>query len=138
MGHPYIMLLARYFCVSPNLINTVQGFLNIVELLISAGADVDSLSGDGCSPLYYAVLGRHLPVVKLLISKGCDINQPDLEGTSPLHGSAQVGSMDSCKLLVEAGANISAEDNLGRTTAALAKEMGLVEMMSYLEDIKKA
>ena len=42
--------------------------------------------------------------------------------------------MESCKLLVGAGADITAADNLGRTPAALAKEMGLVDMMHYLEN----
>lgn len=72
-------------------------------------------------------------MVKLLLAHGCDINQSDLEGTSPLHGSAQVGSLESCELLVAAGAVINAADKLGRTPAALAKEMGLVDMMHYLE-----
>ena len=43
--------------------------------------------------------------------------------------------MESCKLLVAAGADITAADNLGRTPTALAKEMGLVDMMHYLENI---
>ena len=29
-----------------------------MELLVDAGADIDILSGDGCSPVYYAVLGK--------------------------------------------------------------------------------
>ena len=35
-----------------------KGFLEVVELLLNAGADKDLLSEDNCSPLYYAVLGQ--------------------------------------------------------------------------------
>ena len=49
----------------------------------------------------------------------------------------QVGSMESCRLLVSAGADAGAADKLGRTPAALAKEMGLADMMHYLESLSK-
>ena len=35
-----------------------KGFLEVVELLLEAGADKDLLSEDNCTPLYYAVLGQ--------------------------------------------------------------------------------
>ena len=34
-----------------------KGFLQVVEVLLSAGADINLLSEDNCTPLYYAVLG---------------------------------------------------------------------------------
>ena len=46
--------------------------------------------------------------------------------------------MDCCKLLVAAGADIHAADKLHRTPVALAKEMGLVEMMHYLDSLVHA
>ena len=36
----------------------MQGFSEIVQLLLNAGADKDSLSEDNCTPVYYAVLGE--------------------------------------------------------------------------------
>ena len=36
----------------------MQGFTEIVQLLLKAGADKDCLSEDNCSPLYYAILGE--------------------------------------------------------------------------------
>ena len=35
-----------------------QGFCDIVDILLTSGADRDVLSEDGCSALYYAVLGQ--------------------------------------------------------------------------------
>ena len=36
----------------------VQGFEEIANVLLSNGADKDSLSDDYCTPLYYSVLGQ--------------------------------------------------------------------------------
>ena len=36
----------------------MQGFSEIVQLLLNSGADKDSLSEDNCTPVYYAVLGE--------------------------------------------------------------------------------
>jgi len=103
-----------------------------VELLLSAGANKDSLSEDNCTPVYYAVLGKHYGIVKLLIDQNCDIQQADLEGTSPLHGSVMVGSLDTCKMLVGAGADTTVKDKLGRKPADLAKEFGFIDLLNYL------
>ena len=44
-----------------------KGFLEVVELLLEAGADKDLLSEDNCTPLYYAVLGQHIMMVMMLV-----------------------------------------------------------------------
>ena len=38
----------------------LQGFDEIANVLLSNGADKDSLSDDYCTPLYYSVLGQQL------------------------------------------------------------------------------
>ena len=42
----------------------VQGYDEIANVLLSNGADKDSLSDDYCTPLYYSVLGQLLLVIK--------------------------------------------------------------------------
>ena len=51
--------------------------------------------------------------------------------------TVQVGSLESCKVLVTGGADITAADKLGRTPADLAKELGQVEMMRFLQAASK-
>ena len=45
-----------------------KGWLEVVELLLDAGADKDLLSEDNCTPLYYAVLGQTELEKHLMIS----------------------------------------------------------------------
>ena len=66
MAHQYTTLQERYkqlqkkhmfvFYVWKRTI--MQGFSEIVQLLLNSGADKDSLSEDNCTPVYYAVLGE--------------------------------------------------------------------------------
>ena len=39
-------------------LSDLQGFDEIANVLLSNGADKDSLSDDYCTPLYYSVLGE--------------------------------------------------------------------------------
>ena len=57
--------------------------------------DVNAMSGDYCTALYYAVLGNHMEIVKQLVNKGGNqtINETDWDGLTPLHNAALLGLM---------------------------------------------
>ena len=60
-------------------------------LIETPGCDIDSLSEDDCTPVYYATLGNQKEIVAMLVGAGGRVNDPDLEGVTPLHGAAQFG-----------------------------------------------
>ncbi|KAL6862834.1 hypothetical protein ACO1O0_003072 [Amphichorda felina] len=94
-----------------------RGYLDAVEYLIKAGADVNEynlyISGSR-SPVQFAVeLGR-LDILDYLVKAGADINQhrqQDEECLTPLQCAVQLGRLDIVKYLVEAKADID-EHNL--------------------------
>ena len=45
--------------------------LDVMKLLLAAGADVNKACADGCSPLHIAVQDGHAGVVSLLIGRDC-------------------------------------------------------------------
>jgi ankyrin repeat protein len=61
-----------------------QGHLEVLLLLISAGAPVDSLRSDGVTPLSAAAQNGHLNIVRILAGAGADINRADGSGVTPL------------------------------------------------------
>ncbi|MDP7135588.1 MAG: ankyrin repeat domain-containing protein, partial [Planctomycetota bacterium] len=67
-----------------------QGQREIVELLISNGADVNAKRSDGAIPLHYAVYYDRMENVEILLSKGADLNAKDgdQKGATPLHEAA--------------------------------------------------
>jgi len=63
-----------------------RGHKEIVELLITAGADVNAKGDYGWTPLHKAAAAfeDHKEVVELLIAKGADVNAKDMHGETPL------------------------------------------------------
>ena len=70
---------------TPLLIAAMEGHNEVVELLISKGADVDARwHGDGATPLRFAAARGYKEIVELLISKGADVNAKAVTGETPL------------------------------------------------------
>jgi len=53
---------------------SIRGQLDLVKLLIKAGASVNVKNKYGYTALMYASINNHLDIVKLLIKAGADIN----------------------------------------------------------------
>lgn len=90
---------------------------NIVELLLEAGADVNSKSlfeaGDppvvypdyvAATPVLVAALRKNLDMVDLLIKAGADLNVSTSLGT-PLYVAVALNQLETAKRLIEAGAD---------------------------------
>lgn len=66
-------------------------YVEIVELLIDAGAKMDIPIRDGLTPLHFASSMGSFEVVKILVDRGADVNVRDIsvdDGARPLHLAA--------------------------------------------------
>ena len=61
-----------------------KGNIEISQLLINAGTDVNKVGGRGATALLYAVQSSNYELVKLLIEKGADIHVKDSAGRTAL------------------------------------------------------
>jgi ankyrin repeat protein len=86
-----------------------HGHEDVVEYLLSKGADHSAWSGD---PLKEACDNGHLGVVKKLLAAGADINQGN-----PLERAAQHGRKDIVDYLLSKGADAAAGNNEAFTSA---------------------
>ncbi len=80
-----------------------------LQLLITAGADVNKADKDGKTPLYWATSKGHTECVKLLLAApGIDVNKASKKGYTPLYWAARDGHTEIVKLLLAApGIDIS-------------------------------
>ena len=111
------------------------GDVEMVQVLLDYGVDVNADNGFGCTPLTFASLGGHHNeprVARLLIEHGADPNTRDAKGTTPLHRASRCGRIEVVRLLLEHGANVEMKDNVGRTALDDASGEQLEEIVKLL------
>jgi len=108
-----------YIGLSPLHISAFQGRNEIVDLLISKGADVNVNSIDHGTPLHGAATRE---VAESLISKGADINAVQKNNMTPLHGASFRGNIDVAELLLDKWADPSCPDHNNQTAIDYAKD----------------
>jgi hypothetical protein len=97
-----------------------EGHLNVVKVLVAAGASLRRRDDSGFSPLDQAVGEGNLEMVRFLLNAGADVNGPTVNG-SPLHTACAWRRPKIAKLLLESGADPSVVDAEGHTPAALTR-----------------
>ena len=96
----------------------VRNHLQVVELLIAHGAEIDMLKTDfGTTALGAATWYNHHKIVRLLLENGADPNQhSDFNmGHAPMHWAFVQGGTESAKALLESGADVNILTNRGAT-----------------------
>ena len=81
----------------------------IVRFLIEKGADIESKSIDGSTPLSWAITHNDADLVNYLCSKGADVNYSS-DGIKMLTQATYKGSTEMVKTLLENGANPNTGD----------------------------
>ncbi|XP_067845865.1 ankyrin repeat and SOCS box protein 12-like [Heptranchias perlo] len=84
-----------------------KGHLSCLEVLLSHGAEVDSLDVKAQTPLFTAVSGRHLHCVQALLRAGANPNGSIYNNCSPVLTAAREGDADILKALLEHGAEVN-------------------------------
>ena len=139
-----------------------RGRGDVIELLLAAGADPNSVNvvgrtpfqlasaihnydvkqffpsfatfGFTRSPLHEAAGENSAERVRALIAEGENPNSFDSEGNAPLHLAAHVGALETAEALITGGAVVDIRDGLDRTPLMLATggEVNAVEMVMLL------
>jgi ankyrin repeat protein len=116
-----------------------SGNLDVVELILSAGADINAIAGEHGSALLTAIIARHrwdgVPdcrVVEFLLQKGANVNMITPAKTWPLQTATNYHDFECATLCVQAGAEVGWRDGNGSTmfeNAAIFGEQEIFEML---------
>jgi len=90
-----------------------RGFLDIVQLLVEHGADVNHKDSRDWSPLIAALDQNHSAVAEYLINRGADVEVRLQSGRDALMVAAEHGATNLIHLLIEKGAKLNHSDDNG-------------------------
>ena len=79
---------------TPLLFAAREGHLDMVQLLVGAGASLEKADADGVTPLLMAVLNGRFEVAKFLLGKGANVNAMDWYGQTPLFAAVDYRNVD--------------------------------------------
>lgn len=115
--------------------------LDVIRLLLNAGVLVNTLDGEGRTPLHHAALLGFVKAAELLLKHGAYPNIPDERGLTPLHLVAGKSRARWCKqkeyckivqLLVKDSASCNMRDHKGKTALHYAAIYGYPEVAKTL------
>ncbi len=118
---------------TPFLLAAAAADVEIMRMLLNAGADPNLKSKDGSTALMMAAgVGRvnerrnkdeeakALQAARLALELGNDVNAANARGRTAMHGAAGIGADSMIQFLVEKGANLDAKDRQGNTPLIVA------------------
>mmetsp|Transcript_45962 Transcript_45962/g.114282 ORF Transcript_45962/g.114282 Transcript_45962/m.114282 type:complete len:243 (+) Transcript_45962:97-825(+) len=119
-----------------------QGEVDIIQLALSAGVDVNAETKLGRTALHFACVGNHPRAIKWLVDHGADINKPTIALLTPLHLAARSGAEDAVKCLLsdfpDKQVFADMEDNERLTPLDVAKTNAIkTHIHKYLDRNKK-
>jgi ankyrin repeat protein len=80
--------------MTPLLYAARDGRMDIVGMLLDAGANVNERDANDIPPLIIAITNNHPDVALLLIERGADVNAADWYGRTPLWAAVETRNMD--------------------------------------------
>jgi ankyrin repeat protein len=108
-----------------------HGNKDIVEYLISQGADIYAKNSAGRGTLWYALMD-HFDIVNDLLSRGLDVNAKDFNGVTALMHICMSNRVKMAELLIAKGADVNLKDNEGKTALIYVAEGARIELAEIL------
>src|SRR5690349_17330554 len=113
--------------LTPLLFAARQGCVECAQILLDAGAKINTADPDGISPVLMAIMNGHYDTAAFLINRGADPNLADETGQTALYAAVhfntmpisnrpspkvideKVSSLELIQLLLDKGANVNAQ-----------------------------
>ena len=118
------------------------GSLELVDVLIKRGANLNTEDKGGRTPLTTSVIAKRHNVTLELLKLGADINRPGIDGLTPLQLAVKCLDIDVFKILIHAGANVDAINIRGQSTLRFIQDYQHIDFSEnsrviFIELLKK-
>ncbi|CAM9362042.1 unnamed protein product [Laminaria digitata] len=112
-----------------------RGELDLIDLLLSAGAYIDARKIEGCTPLHAAPCGYWEDcggAAAILLHRGAAMDTIDMLGRSPLHIAAERDHLPATRALLAAGADSTLRCFSNQVPLHAAVQAGRAEVVREL------
>ena len=107
------------------------GDTDIIDLIHTHFPNIESKTGQGCTPLMVAASNCKLPAVKWFLEKGANVNCEDNREWNTLHHAAQGGDTDIIDLIHTHLPNIESKTDVGSTPLMVAAISGKLDGVKW-------
>ncbi|KAI8333604.1 ankyrin repeat-containing domain protein [Chlamydoabsidia padenii] len=111
----------------------IRGDVDVVRVLLQAGADPNVTDHAGYTPLHEAALRNRGNVVRLLLENGANVNAKGVDLDTALHDAIDNGHPDVVEILLQFGADPHIRNSKGMSPMEMAKELDLVDVHVLLK-----
>ncbi|CAH0020734.1 unnamed protein product [Clonostachys rhizophaga] len=108
------------------------GHLEVVRVLVEAGADLAARARAGVTPLHCAAMQGHSEIAEFLLTAGSDPAWADDEGRPASHSAASDNHCDVLEVLVAAGDDLASVDKNGNSVLHAAASGGACDAFRML------
>ena len=109
-----------------------NGHVEIANLLLQNGAELNARRDNGDTPLHDAADKGHVEITRLLLQNGAEVNSKSKWGNTPLHDAAWNGHEKISRLLLQNGANVNTKSISGFTPLHRAAMKGHIDILHLL------
>lgn len=110
----------------------LQNHLELTELLIRRGANINQKNYDGLTALHLAIQNHAYEMAEMLLYYEIDVQSVANEGNTPLHLAAEMGDQEMCYILLVHGAALETKNLDGMTPLMIAANAGQSSCAMYL------
>lgn len=110
------------------------GLDNVVRILLTRNADINSVDMNGNTALHTAALNSQLSIVKLLLEKNPNLDIQNKVGNTALHLAVISGNIDIVGELVLKGANTRIRNNDGKYPRDIARANNSAAIFEVLRE----
>lgn len=132
-------LAHRHFNETPLLCALYMNHIEVVRMLLAAGANSTAQTLGGHTSLHCALNNKNEDIATLILEHDPDADASSQLGLRPLHLAAEAGFTDICARLLNLGASVNAMDDGGLAALRVAVQGGHLETIKLLvERVRKS
>ena len=114
----------------------VEGEIDIAQLLLDHGADINAVGESQEMPLHLAVKQGHSEIAEFLLQKGADPNARNENLQTPLHLAVKNNNPDMIEILLKHHADPNAKGEYGFTPLALSQTENITDILLPITQVK--